>query len=86
MKLKYLKQQDHAHYACSSSGSKIVHCKDFNELIHEKVMGSFYSKQTEPEQTRFKTVFTIQKCVAQNLTDCASCIMQPRDTVLKIVM
>jgi len=41
--------------------------KTVDQLISEKVMASFRSKQTEPKQTRFKTVFTIQKCVAQNL-------------------
>jgi len=32
-------------------------------------MGNFHSKQTEPEQTRCKTVFTIRECVAQNLSN-----------------
>jgi len=31
-------------------------------------MGSFHGKQTKREQKRFKTVFTIRKCVAQNLS------------------
>ena len=37
-------------------------------------MGSFRSKQTEPEQTRFKTVFTIRKYVAQNLSNTVALI------------
>ena len=32
-------------------------------------MGPFHSKETKPEQTPFKTVFTIRKCVAQNLSN-----------------
>jgi len=37
-------------------------------------MGSCHCKQTEPEQTRFKTVFTIPKCVAQNLSNSVALI------------